>query len=169
MKNKMKNKVMAIVPTANDITKLFAATAVALSFSFSAVAQPVVRSESNDTEDNYISAIVYLPGGQLQQLAPQEILVSANQPVVDAVGRIVQAFRSQNIGLKGYNVTINPSTQEARINLEISDPRGAEVFDSMSSASQYDLFEAIRETLLTQPIYKIRQVNFTANGVPFDI
>ena len=144
------------------------ALAIALSFSVTTNAQTVTQS-GNSANQNRLSAIVYLPDVQLQQLAPQSIIVGANQPVKDAVGRILQAYQGENVGIKGYEVRINPSTHEARINFIIDNPRGAEVFESLSGANQYALFESIRQTLLSQSVYNIEQVTFTANGKAFEI
>ena len=150
-------------------TKVCTALAIALSLSVSANAQPTAQSENTRTNQSQIPAIVYLPDVQLQRLAPQEVAVAANQPVADAVGKILRAYRGQNVGITGYNVRINPSTHEARINLIVKDPRGAEVFEGLSGANQYALFEAIRQTLLSQSVYNIDKITFTANGKPFDI
>lgn len=150
-------------------TKVFMALAIAFSLSVSANAQPTAQSGNSQADRSQVPAIVYLPDVQLQRLAPQEVAVAANRPVTDAVGKILQAYRGQNVGIAGYNVKINPSTHEARINFIIKDPRGAEVFESLSGANQYALFEAIRQTLLSQSVYNIDQITFTANGKPFDI
>lgn len=169
----MNNKSMAIVNGDSnyfDLAKI-SITAIAMAFSLSGVvnAQTVTPSENFRSSEDEISAIIYLPDVGLQQLAPQSIVVAANQPVTDAVGKILQAYNGQNVGIKDYEVKINPVTHQATINFIIDDPRGAEVFDSMSSANQYALFESIRRSLLSQSIYNIDQVNFAANGQSFDI
>lgn len=153
-------------------TSFLVMAAIILGFSKAAAAQIVTTNENvrnTVAQTNSVSAIVYLPDVQLQQLAPQEIRVAATQPVTDAVRRILQAYQGQDVGIRGYDVQIDPSTHQAVIDFKINNPRGVEVFESMSSASQYALFEAIRETLLSQSIYNIQEIKFTANGVAFDI
>ncbi|MBD2183733.1 hypothetical protein [Aerosakkonema funiforme] len=150
-------------------TKVFAAVAIALSLSISANAEPVAQSRNTRSQQAQVPAIVYLPDVQLQQLAPQEVAVAANRPVTDAVGKILQAYKGQDVGITGYNVSIDPNTHAATINFIVKDPRGAEVFESLSSANQYALFESIRQTLLSQSLFNIEEITFTANGVPFDI
>lgn len=165
----MKNNVMVSPFDFGKLsTQVFTALAIAFSFSVSANAQTATPSGNSARQDR-VPAIVYLPDVQLQELAPQSIVVTPNQPVRDAVGKILQAYQGQDLGIRGYEVKINPSTQSATINFIINDPQGAEVFDRMSSANQYALFEAIRQTLLSQSVYHIQKVNFTANGQPFDI
>lgn len=153
-------------PFAQVAPKFLTALAIILSLSVSATAEPIAQSERTAPANEQVSAIVYLPDDQFLELEPQEIIVAANQPVRDAVGKILQAYRGQDMGLEGYNVSINPSTQEAQINFEIDHPRGVEVFQSLSSANKYALFEAITRTLVSQPIYNINEVTFTANGTP---
>lgn len=150
-------------------TKVFTALAIAFSLSVSANAQPTAQSRNSPSNQAQVPAIVYIPDVQLQRLAPQEVAVAANQPVADAIGKILQAYKGQNVGITGYNVRINQSTNEARINFIINDPRGSDVFQSLSGANQYALFESIRQTLLSQSVYNIQKITFTANGVPFDI
>lgn len=150
-------------------TRVLTALAVSLSLSVSVNAQTVPQSPTSLPSEDEVSAIIYLPDVGLQQLAPQSIVVAANQPVSDAVGKILQAYNGQNVGITDYQVKINPITHQATINFIIKDPRGSEVFQSMSSANQYALFESIRRSLLSQSLYNIDQVNFTANGEFFEI
>lgn len=160
-------------PIAKVTTNFLAVAAIFLSFSVGVNAQTVPRAENareaRVAQTDSVPAIVYLPDVQLQGLAPQEIRVTPTQPVTDAVGKILQAYQGQDVGIRGYDVQVNPSTHAAVINFKLNNPRGAEAFESMSSANQYALFEAIRQTLLSQPIYNIQEVIFTANGAPFDI
>lgn len=159
-------------PIAKVTTNLLTVAAIVLGLSVGVNAQTVPRAENareTVAQTDSVPAIVYLPDVQLQGLAPQEIRVTPTQPVTDAVASILQAYQGQDVGIRGYDVQVNPSTHEAVINFKVSDPRGAEVFDSMSSANQYALFEAIRQTLLSQPIYNIQEVIFTANGTPLEI
>ncbi|MBF2086350.1 hypothetical protein [Thermoleptolyngbya sp. C42_A2020_037] len=120
------------------------------------------------TQD-YMPAIIYLPDPNTQELVPQSVLVTADEPVAGAVTQIVESYEGQDVGITGYEVNVNEAAKEAEINFAINNPRGGRAFQSLSSANQYCLFEAIRETLLTQPSYGIQQVIFQANSVDFDI
>ncbi|GAB4149916.1 MAG: hypothetical protein Fur0046_28720 [Cyanobacteria bacterium J069] len=138
-------------------------------------AAPSTASDSDIEEINtsitqdYTPAIVYLPDPNTQELVPQSVLVTADEPVAGAVTQIVESYEGQDVGITGYEVNIDEAAQEAEINFSVNHPRGARAFQSLSSANQYCLFEAIRETLLTQPSYGIQQVIFQANSVGFDI
>lgn len=132
-----------------------------------------VAVSSQDVEGSivreYKPATVYLPDPQTQQLVPQSILVTTEEPAAGAVAQIMQSYEGQDVGIRGYEVSVNTATHEADINFSINNPRGARAFESLSSANQYGLFEAIRETLLSQPIYSVNDIIFRANGSAFDI
>lgn len=133
-------------------------------------------TDANDIEEintsitqDYMPAIIYLPDPNTQELVPQSVLVTADEPVAGAVTQIVESYEGQDVGITGYEVNVNEAAKEAEINFAVNNPRGGRAFQSLSSANQYCLFEAIRETLLTQPSYGIQQVIFQANSVEFDI
>ncbi|MBD1997413.1 hypothetical protein H6G00_12385 [Leptolyngbya sp. FACHB-541] len=161
---------------------LFVAIALALNLPLSAIANPVEIAQATETETpsgtpdidssitrEYEPAVVYIPDPQTQELVPQSVLLGADEPVEGAVDQIMQAYQGQDVGITGYEVNVDQSSQEAEINFEVDAPRGEEAFQSLSSANQYSLFEAIRETLLTEPTYNVDEVIFLANGDSFDI
>lgn len=118
---------------------------------------------------DYEAAIVYLPDPETQQLEPQSVLLTTDQPVEGAVNQIMQSYEGQDMGIRGYEVEVDSTEHEAEINFNVEHPRGADVFQSLSSANQYVFIEAIRETLLTEPTYEIDEVIFMANGVALEI
>jgi len=161
---------------------LFVAIAIALGLPLSGIANPVEVAQATETETpsgtseidssitrEYEPAVVYIPDPQTQELVPQSVLLGADEPVEGAVNQIMQAYQGQDVGITGYEVNVDQANQEAEINFEVDNPRGGEAFQSLSSASQYSLFEAIRETLLTEPTYNVDEVIFLANGTSFDI
>jgi hypothetical protein len=173
-------------PNRNFLTQilmaLFVAIALALGLPLSAIANPVEMSQVTETETpsdtseidssitrEYEPAVVYIPDPQTQELVPQSVLLGADEPVEGAVAQIMQAYQGQDVGITGYEVNVDQANQEAEINFEVDDPRGEEALQSLSSANQYSLFEAIRETLLTEPTYNVEEVIFLANGTSFDI
>ncbi|BAU41349.1 hypothetical protein [Leptolyngbya sp. O-77] len=133
-------------------------------------ADPADIEEINTSiTQDYMPAIVYLPDPNTQELVPQSVLVTADEPVAGAVTQIVESYEGQDVGITGYEVSVDEAAKQAEINFAVNNPRGGRAFQSLSSANQYCLFEAIRETLLTQPAYGIQQVIFQANSVDFDI
>jgi hypothetical protein len=167
---------------ARILVALFVAIALALNLPLSAIANPVETAQATETQTpsgtpdidssitrEYEPAVVYIPDPQTQELVPQSVLLGADEPVEGAVDQIMQAYQGQDVGITGYEVNVDQTSQEAEINFEVDNPRGEEAFESLSSASQYSLFEAIRETLLTEPTYNVDEVIFLANGDSFDI
>lgn len=166
-------------------TAILAALALSLSLSPRAIAQVqtdsfgaqtsevvparTVSEGSSSVAEAYQSATVYLPDPQTQQLEPQNVLVAADQPVEGAIDQIIESYEGQRIGITGYEIDVDSDQHEAEVNFNINHPRGAEAFQSLSSANQYALIEAIRETLLTQPGLEIDRVIFSANGDTIDI
>jgi hypothetical protein len=139
------------------------------------VVQAVEPASSTRTEIDtsitreYEPVTIYLPDSSSQELVPQSVLVTTDAPVTMAVNQIVDQYEGQDVGITGYEVNVDTQAREAAINFEVNHPRGEDVFQSLSSANQYSLFEAIRETLLTQPVYGIDEVIFQANDTPFNI
>jgi len=117
----------------------------------------------------YEPVTIYLPDRDTQELVPQSVLVATDAPVTMAVNQIVDQYEGQDVGITSYEVSVNEQEREAEIDFEVDHPRGGDAFQSLSSANQYSLFEAIRETLLTQPVYGIDEVIFQANDTTFDI
>lgn len=167
---------------AKILIALFVAIALALNLPLSAIADPVEIAQATETETpsgtpdidssitrEYEPAVVYIPDPQTQELVPQSVLLGADEPVEGAVAQIMQAYQGQDVGITGYEVNVDQANQEAEINFEIDNPRGGAAFQSLSSTNQYSLFEAIRETLLTEPTYNVDEVIFLANGNSFDI
>lgn len=166
-------------------TATAATCALGLGVSTGAIASPIPSAElaqvpaapansqapeiDTSVSREYAPAIVYIADPQTQELEPRSVLVTADEPVEGAVGQIVESYEGQDIGIQGYDVEVDAAHHEAEINFAIQHPRGARAFQSLSSANQYALIEAIRETLLTQPSYEIDQVIFMANGQLLDI
>lgn len=117
----------------------------------------------------YEPATIYLPDPNTQQLMPQVVSVAVDDPVEGAVGQILDSYSGQDMGITGYEVTVNEPDHTAQIDFDVTHERGADAFQSLSSTNQVALFEAIRETLLTQPLYSIDEIIFSANGQNFDI
>jgi hypothetical protein len=160
------------------------AIALVMGGALSAIAAPVQRSRhpaddgstsvvvseiDTSISRDYEPATIYIHDPITHQLLPHTYFVAADQPVVAAVEQIMQSYKGQTTEIQDYDVDVNPIAHEVAINFTVDHPRGARIFQSLSSASQYSLFEAIRETLLTEPAYDINEVIFEANGKSFEI
>ena len=157
---------------------------LALTLPLAARANPVAVANTNEAQTivvavpqeidgslirTYEPATIYLPDPVTRELVPQVVPVAVDQPVATAVGQIVDAYEGQDIGIQGYEVVVNEPAQSAQIDFNLQNDRGIAAFQSLSSSNQFVLFEAIRETLLTQPNYAVTDIIFSANGEAFDI
>lgn len=118
--------------------------------------------------EDYRPTPIYIHDPVTHELVPKVALVTPERSIEGAVEQIVNAYEGQDIGIKSYEVKVDASSHAAQINFNVDHPRAAKVFQSLSSTSQYSLFEAIRETL-SLPVYRVEEVIFSANGQPFDI
>jgi hypothetical protein len=126
------------------------------------------REVDSTVSRDFKPATIYVHDPATHQLVERVAMVAADQPVVGAVTQIMNSYEGQDVGIRGYDVKVNKGAKKAEINFKVESPRGDKALQSLSSANQYAIFEAIRETL-EQPDYQVRQVIFLANGKSIDI
>jgi hypothetical protein len=126
------------------------------------------REVDSTVSRDFKPATIYIHDPATHQLVERVAMVAADQPVVGAVTQIMNSYEGQDVGIRGYDVRVNKGAKKAEINFKVESPRGEKALQSLSSANQYAIFEAIRETL-EQPDYQVRQVIFLANGKSIDI
>ena len=98
---------------------------------------------------------------QCQELVPQKVSVSANEPVKDAVGKIIAAKNTADIDISNYRVNVDNGV--ATVDLRLS-PNSQRTFTSLSSCEQFALFGSLRKTLTSNPKWNIKDVRFTEAG-----
>lgn len=98
---------------------------------------------------------------QCQNLVPQKVSVSANEPVKDAVGKIIAAKNTADINISNYRVNLNNGTATVDFRIPPDSPRQ---LVSLSSCEQFALFRSIEKTLTSNPKWNIRNVRFTQSG-----
>lgn len=98
---------------------------------------------------------------QCQELVPQKVSVSANEPVKDAVGKIIASKNTADINISNYRVNINNGV--ATVDFRIP-PDSRRQLVSLSSCEQFTLFKSIEKTLTSNPKWNIRNVRFTQSG-----
>jgi hypothetical protein len=74
------------------------------------------------------AATVYIHNATTHELVPQTMAVDSQGPVAAAVGEIMRSYQGQDIGIQGYQVTVDGNTHQATISFDIDNPRGAEAF-----------------------------------------
>jgi hypothetical protein len=98
---------------------------------------------------------------QCQKLLPQKVSVSANEPVKDAVGKIIAAKNTADINISNYRVNVNKGTATVDFRIPPDSPRQ---LVSLSSCEQFTLFKSIEKTLTSNPKWNIKNVIFTQSG-----
>ncbi len=98
---------------------------------------------------------------QCQELVPQKVSVSANEPVKDAVGKIIASKNTADINISNYRVNVNNGMATVDFRIPPDSPRQ---LVSLSSCEQFTLFKSIEKTLTSNPKWKIRNVRFTQSG-----
>ncbi|MEA5571247.1 hypothetical protein [Calothrix sp. UHCC 0171] len=104
---------------------------------------------------------VYTSDTQCQELVPQKIPVSAQAPVVGAVGKVLEGRDNGDFSLSGYRVNVNNGI--ATVDLRLS-PNSKRILTSLSSCEQFALFGSLRKTLTSNSQWKIKDVRFTEKG-----
>lgn len=98
---------------------------------------------------------------QCQELVPSKVSVSANEPVKDAVGKIIAAKNTADINISNYRVNLNNGTATVDFRIPPDSPRQ---LVSLSSCEQFALFKSIEKTLKGNPKWNIKNVRFTQSG-----
>jgi hypothetical protein len=104
---------------------------------------------------------LYTSDIQCQELVPQQVSVSAEEPVTNAVSRIIEKRDTSDFSLSGYRVNVNNGI--ATVDLRIS-PESKRQITSLSSCEQFALFGSLRKTLMSNAQWKIKEVRFTSRG-----
>ena len=98
---------------------------------------------------------------QCQKLVPQKVSVSANEPVKDAVGKIIASKNTADLNISNYLVNVNKGTATVDLRIPPDSPRQ---LVSLSSCEQFTLFKSIEKTLTSNPKLNIKNVRFTQSG-----
>ncbi|BDI15716.1 hypothetical protein ANSO36C_15180 [Nostoc cf. commune SO-36] len=104
---------------------------------------------------------VYTSDTQCQELIPEKVSVSAEEPVTNVVGKILAKRDTSDFSLSGYRVNIKNGI--ATVDLRIS-PDSKRQIASLSSCEQFALFSSLRKTLTSNAQWNIKEVRFTEAG-----
>ncbi|MDF5713517.1 MAG: sporulation/spore germination protein [Rhizonema sp. NSF051] len=116
---------------------------------------------SGEVTTQNAKATLYTSDSQCQELIPQKVSVLAQEPVTDAVGKIIQQQDTADFDLSGYRVSIKKGV--ATVDLRTA-PNSRRQFTSLSSCEQFTLFGSLRKTLVSNTQWNIKKVRFTDRG-----
>ncbi|HIK13162.1 MAG TPA: sporulation/spore germination protein, partial [Oscillatoriaceae cyanobacterium M33_DOE_052] len=124
---------------------------------------PPPVSPSTASNPQTVTVTIYKPDPLCQELIPEQVAVSAEQPIEAAVGKVLEARNSADFTVAGYRININPSTGVATVDMRLT-PGSQRRFVSMSSCEQFSLFGSLRRTLIENRQWGIEEVRFTDRG-----
>lgn len=104
---------------------------------------------------------LYTSDTQCQDYVAKPSSVSADEPINEAVGKVLQERETADFSLAGYRV--NVKNDIATIDLRIA-PDSRRQIASLSSCEQFALFGSLRKTLTSNAQWKIKEVRFTEKG-----
>ncbi len=118
---------------------------------------------SLNNNNNTIALNIYHPDSQCETLIPEKVAVSADTPVTNAVGKVLELATSSDFDLAGYRVNLDLNKRVVTIDFRLS-PNTKRQFVSLSTCEQFALFGTLRKTLIDNPQLKIKDVRFTNQG-----
>ncbi|GAB4303875.1 MAG: hypothetical protein Fur0025_45410 [Oscillatoriaceae cyanobacterium] len=110
-----------------------------------------------------VTVTIYKPDPLCQELIPEPVAVSVEDPIEAAVGKVLEARNSADFTVAGYRIDIDPSTGVATVDMRLT-PGSQRRFVSMSSCEQFALFGSLRRTLTENRQWGINEVRFTDRG-----
>ncbi len=116
---------------------------------------------SNVPTTQTTNVTLYTSDAQCQELIPQQVTVSAEEPVTSAIGRIIEEQDTADFDLSGYRVQVQNGV--ATVDFRLS-PLSKRQFVSLSSCEQFALFGSLRKTLVSNSEWNIKEVRFTEQG-----
>ncbi|BAY79180.1 hypothetical protein NIES25_56630 (plasmid) [Nostoc linckia NIES-25] len=118
-------------------------------------------STSKAANSKTTNVTIYTSDVQCQELIPEKISVPADEPVKNAVGKIIEKRDTSDFSLSGYRVNVKNGV--ATVDLRIS-PESKRQIASLSSCEQFALFGSVRKTLTSNATWNIKEVRFTERG-----
>lgn len=94
-------------------------------------------------------------------LVSEKVSVAADRPMEDAIAKILAHRETADFSVVGYRLDVKAGT--ATVDLRRA-PGSARRFQSLSACEQTALFGSIQQTLVSNPQWKVREVEFTEQG-----
>ncbi|MEA5593045.1 sporulation/spore germination protein [Rivularia sp. UHCC 0363] len=118
-------------------------------------------SQNKTASSKNVDITLYTSDSQCQELVPKKVSVSVDEPVKDAVGRIITEKDTGDFNISNYRVNVNNGIATVDLRLSPNSPRQ---LTSLSSCEQFALFGSLRKTLTSNPKWNIKDVRFTEAG-----
>lgn len=111
---------------------------------------------------NTVTVTVYEPDSECKTLIGKQIVLPAENSLLVAVSQVLEQEYTSDLNF-GYRVSVDRNTGKAIIDLRVS-PNSKRTLTSMSTCEQLAIFGSLRQTLTANPVWKVKQVQFTSRG-----
>ncbi|NJM23170.1 MAG: sporulation/spore germination protein [Richelia sp. RM2_1_2] len=150
-----------IQPPEIDITTTPSPTPKTVPFGTQTPPSSETPNQNKTASSKNVDITVYTSDLQCQELVPKKVSVSVDEPVKDAVGRIIAEKDSGDFNISNYRVNVNNGIATVDLRLSPNSPRQ---LTSLSSCEQFALFGSLKKTLTSNPKWNIKDVRFTEAG-----
>lgn len=127
----------------------------------SSIKESLSQNKAASSSNKSVNVTLFTIDSQCQELVPQKVSVTAEEPMESAVGKIIQQHDSADFNLSDYRVSVKDGV--ATVDLRLS-PNSQRQFTSLSSCEQFALFGSLRKTLMSNSQWKVKDVRFTERG-----
>lgn len=114
--------------------------------------------------EDAITVTVYRLDNLCQDFVPEEVQVSSDKPITDAIGSVLRQQDIIAFDVSSYRVQASADRRTITIDMRLS-PDSQRQLVSLSDCEQQAIFGSLRKTLL-QPTWDVQQVIFTQRGRP---
>lgn len=109
-----------------------------------------------------VTVTVYEPDSECKTLIAQEISIPAENSLLATVSKILERQYGGDLNF-AYRVSVDRNSGKAIIDLRVS-PDSKRTLTSMSTCEQLAIFGSLRKTLIANPMWNVKQVQFTSRG-----
>jgi hypothetical protein len=124
---------------------------------------PLGRPHTVAAQVGHIPVQIYTVDHRCQTLVPSTVQVPQDQPLEGAIAAIIQSQDSGDFQIAGYRILTSQAGQRVTLDLRLA-PGSRRSFHSLSSCEQFALFGSLRQTLLSNSQWGIKEVEFTDQG-----
>ncbi len=111
---------------------------------------------------NTVTVTVYEPDSECKTLIGKQIVLSADNSLLAAVSKVLEQQHTSDFNF-AYRVSVDRNTGKAIIDLRVS-TNSKRTLTSLSTCEQLAIFGSLRQTLTANPVWKVKQVQFTSRG-----
>jgi hypothetical protein len=120
------------------------------------------QSLSINSSNKIIKLMIYKADSVCDNFIPEMINLPSKNSLSVVIGKIIQSRNSSDFFINGYRVNINQQ-KIATIDLRLH-PDSPRQISSLSTCEKMALFGSLRQTLINNSVWGIKEVIFTEQG-----